>query len=116
MTNQAQNTENQDNKSKYIIPTKEKPVFKAECDFFGYIDGPYKDHIIGNCVSNTFGVDFAMSINYLHKWIKDSDAINNWPKCKFNLYVIDGSTDKYGDPVMKKVYTISASKAKKYLF
>lgn len=113
MTNQETNNQKDDNK--YIIPTKENPVFLAECDYFGYIDGIYKRHLVGNCVSDTFGIDFTKSVNDLHEWIKESEAVTDYPKCKFNLYVKDGTLDKDGDSIMKKVYTISASKAKRFL-
>jgi hypothetical protein len=102
--------------SDYIIPTKEHPVFLADCDYIGYIDGTYKKHLLGNCSSDTFGIDFAKAVNDLHEWIKEhSHLIEEYPKCKFNLYISDGSLDKYDDAIRKKVYTISARKAKKLL-
>lgn len=103
--------------NEFIIPTKSNPIFKAECDYFGYIEtNVYKDALMRNNTTSVFEISFMDSVNELHKWIKENEYIlNEYPKCKFNIYAVDGSCDKFGEYVMKKVYTISATKAKKYL-
>ena len=104
------------NTKEYITPTKENPIFIASCDHFGNIAGPYKDwRIEGVCCGDTFAVTFAGAINDLHEWLKENrDLLDEFPKSKFEIYVVDG-TVKGGEFVDKKVYSISASKAKKYL-
>lgn len=71
---------------------------------------------VNNCSFDTFGISFAESVNDLHKWIqKNKGILKEYPKCKFELYAVDGSIDNHGDFIARKVYTITASKAKKYL-
>ena len=96
----------------FIIPTKANPVFKAECDYFGYIEtGVYKDALMSNTTTSVFEISFMGAVNELHKWIKENEYIlNEYPKCKFNIYAVDGCNDKFGDYIMKKVYTISVKK------
>jgi len=58
----------------YIIPTKERPVFKALCSDFGYIErGIYKDwNIVSdkyNCVGSTFALNLTDAITALHQYI-----------------------------------------------
>ena len=101
----------------YIIPTKTEPVFSAECDYFGTIDGMYKDWLITsiNVCGSTFGINFTDSVTSLHIWLQDNpDVIKMYPKAKFSIDVIDGSL-KNGEYVRKTVYSITASKAKKYV-
>lgn len=108
---------------KYIIPTKESPVFTAVCDWFGYIeDSPYKDYFIemngatGGCVGRTFATRYADAITRLHEWIvENKQVLEDWPKCKFEIRAVDGSYDKWEQVQDKVVYTITASKARKYL-
>lgn len=102
----------------YIIPTKNRPVFTAHCDYFGRIDGviTYKDWTIGDIGGDTFATSFKDAVNYLHEWIEENKwCIEEYPKCKFIIEMIDGSLDKRRDIIYKNVYTISASKAKKLL-
>tara|TARA_R110000772_G_scaffold153261_1_gene264256 strand:- start:22797 stop:23138 length:342 start_codon:yes stop_codon:yes gene_type:complete len=100
-----------------ITPTKSNPVFIAENDYFGYIDpSMYKDGFCGNCSFKIFAIYYASAINNIHQFIQLNDhLIQNFPKSKYNIYMIDGSLDKNGDTIYKKVYTISSAKAKKYL-
>ncbi len=101
---------------KYITPTKKNPVFTAECDWFGYVPGIYKDHLAGNCISPTFGLYFKDAVNALHEWIEENpETLTDYPKCRFTLCLVDGSLNKSGDSRRQKVYTISARKAKKLL-
>jgi len=105
----------EDVEAKYIVPTKDRPVFKACCDYIGNIGGIYKDHLVGNCCSDTFGLNYKDSINGLHEWILDNKSIiEEYPKCKFDLYLIDG-TIEHEQAKEVKVYSISARKAKKLL-
>lgn len=103
--------------SKYITPTKKNPIFTAECDFFGYIETKYyKDFVVDNSYCATFALYYKDAVNKLHEWIIDNEKILSlYPKCKFNIYLIDGTMGKYGKKE-EKVYTIRASKAKKLLF
>ena len=103
----------------YIIPTKKNPVFSASCDWFGRIEENFYKmwNIPGiNLVGNTFSTDFADAVTRLHEWIKENKhVLNEYPKSKFTIDVIDGSFNKFGDYSSKVVYTISAAKAKKYI-
>ncbi len=106
----------------YIILTKDNPIFIAECDYFGNIEETmYKDWLIEelNLVGRTFATNFAHAVNKLHEWIIEANeewgVLKEYPKCKFNIWVVDGAVIKNGQDVRKKVYSISASKAKKYL-
>ena len=102
--------------SNCITPTKENPVFAADCSVFGYIDGPFKRSTINNCGIYTFALDFTNAINDLHEWIKscEKDLLEE-KKCSFSIYLVDGSLDKYGEIKLNKVYTISSKKAKALL-
>lgn len=105
---------------KYIIPTKERPVFIAVNTYFGYIEtNMYKMWKVRNNVGCTFAVKFADAVNFLHEWIKENkDIVLENPNCKYYIEVVDGSVKDYGDDyevIYKKVYEISASKAIKYL-
>ena len=111
--------ENQD----YITPTKQYPVFTAECDHFGFIEEPlYKSFLVednegSGSIGHTFALDFTNAIIRLHAWIKNNPhVVNEFPKCKFNLYLINGTIDKkLCQRHEEKVYSISAKKAKKLL-
>ena len=99
-----------------IIPTKENPTFIATCSNFGSITGQYKATEVNGCEMDTFGINFVDTINDLHQWIKENQwCIEESPKCKFEIYAVDGSVDKHGEAKWSKLYTISASKAKKYI-
>jgi len=106
----------------HITPTKENPVFIANCDWFGNIGGIYKDYLIDTDKIQTCGQTFALSysdaINKLHEWIKENtETLEAYPKCKFEIFLIDGTIDtKWNLPKQRKVYTISAKNAKAWLF
>jgi hypothetical protein len=103
----------------YIVPTKERPIFIAFCDHFGVIDGiiTYKDWCINNVCGSTFATSFKDAVNYLHEWIEENRwCINEYPKCKFEIEIIDGTFNERLDEVIrKKVYSITANKSKKLL-
>lgn len=100
-----------------IKPTKQSPVFTADCDYFGYIeDAPFKQSEVNNCIYPTFELTYMAAVNRLHEWIIDNkEILNDYPKAKFRIRIMDGTLDKYQDAIQKTVYTISASKAKKLL-
>lgn len=104
---------------KYIIPTKKSPVFAAMCDHFGYIErGLYKEADIHNSILSVFATSFADGVASLHEYLISDDGkwvVETYPKAKFELYAYDGTVDKYGDAKSVRVYSISASKAKKYI-
>jgi len=105
-----------------ITPTKESPVFVAYNDYLGRIERSlYKEWEIKekDCWScgTTFALRFTDAIVELHKWIQDNEAfINEYPKSNFYIEVVNGSIDKKGNVVHTKVYSITAKKAKQYLF
>lgn len=109
--------------NEYITPTKESPVFSAECNYFGYIEeARYKDYCIhtdkDNCdhLGRTWALDFTSAIVRLHEWIRyNADVLTEYPKCKFTIFLLDGSVDKYGDPVHYPVYSITAKNCKRFL-
>ncbi len=111
----------------YITPTKDSPIFMAECDHFGYLSQSihYKDSVIecaddnsGACL-NTFALSYESAIKYLHDYLCSEDgqwAMKEYPKAKFSIYLIDGSQDKrLGRYKTQKVYTISSKKATQLL-
>ena len=108
--------------SNYITPTKNSPIFTAECDYFGYIDrGRYKEWQVGNgnCThaGSTFATSFTDAVNALHEWLKENrEVIEDYPKSKFTIHVNYGEIDTKRDHVkIHPVYSISAGKAKKFI-
>lgn len=108
--------------NKYIRPTKKSPVFVAQCDWFGFIEeNLWKEYLVntpdGGHIGRTFAIRYHDAVNGLHEWIKENpETLKEYPKCKFDILLVDGSWDRHNDPVRKKVYTISAAKAKQLLF
>lgn len=103
----------------YIIPTKRNPIFQACCDYFGFLEGgTYKPFIISDEDSDRFstGATFATSyldaINRLHETIKEDyqHLAESAPKCKFEIYLIDGTLDKHGETKRRTIYSISVKK------
>ena len=106
------------NSKEYITPTKQRPVFAAVHDYFGYIErGFYKDSLVRSHLSTTFALSYADAVNALHEWIQQNpDNVLEYPKATMTIYSLDGRWDaKNSLPVRTKVYEIKASKAKKYL-
>ncbi len=103
---------------KYITPTKESPVFTAHCDAWGYIEtGMYKDAEMNNCLVRVFALDYIDSINMLHEWIKkNKEGLLTYGNLNFDIHALNGDVNKSGDYISKKVYSISLSKVKKYIF
>ena len=74
----------------------------------------YKMVDVGDgCVAEPFSYNFTEAIVALHELIKDWD-FKTYPKMKFELYTIDG-VDKYGELKLTSIYTLTASKAKKFI-
>lgn len=109
--------------TEYIIPTKESPVFTAECDWFGFIEGNfYKRFLItepdgGQSCGDTFAIRYHDAIVRLHEWIQENNQVlDEWPKAKFTIRLVDGSWDpRLNQRKDRVVYTISAKKAKELL-
>jgi hypothetical protein len=104
--------------NKYIIPTKENPVFRVINTYEGYIvnDCPlYKGWQVKNEQSWVCGETSATSLpgamEALFKHIQ-----NNPDKeaAKYTIEMIDGTVDKWGEPVYQIVYKISMKQAKKF--
>ena len=104
-------------KEEYITPTKERPVFTAHNDYYGYLEtNLYKDWSINDLCGSTFALSYADAIRMLHEYIIETkDEITDLPISKYEIMVIDGKLDKHGEPIRKTVYSISTAKAKKYL-
>lgn len=109
----------------YIIPTKESPVFTAECDYFGFIENNlYKFHLIecpnwdSDSICTTFALYYHDAIVNLHEWLKEhKEYVTKEPKAKFHIRMRDGSWDsKLNQAKETTVYSISAKKAKDLLF
>lgn len=102
----------------YITPSKEKPVFVAQNMYSGYyIDSPYKDWEVRNkerwVVGETTSLNLIGAIKAVFDHIKEN-AQDLSPETKFQIDMIDGSYDKYGDPIRVKCYSISVKQAKKF--
>lgn len=109
---------------KYIYPTKKHMVFTASCNYFGSIErGLYKEWAIvyneegGQLIGDTFATSFTDAVNYLHEWIQENEwCVKDYPKCIFTIESINGKLDKHEEILRRKVYSISAAKAKRLLF
>lgn len=101
-----------------IIPTKNNVVFTAECSHFGSIESNrYKKVSIGNNNhTSTFALSYRGAIEKLHDWVYNDKEylISAFPKASFHIYALDGTLDKDGNAIFKKVYTLKVSTIKKY--
>ena len=98
----------------YITPTKERPVFQATNTYEGYILNDfqtYKDWSIVNMVGETTATTLPGAMQALFTHIQSKSWMM---KATFVIEMIDGSVDKYGDPIRAKVYQISMRQAKKF--
>ena len=106
----------------FITPTKKNPIFIASCDYFGYIEeSTCKEYLVntpdGGTIGRTFALHYKEAINRLHEWIQENpEVLKSYPKCKFTVSLVNGTYDRFNSPVQKKLYTLSASKAKQLLF
>ena len=102
----------------YIRPTKANPIFIAECNYFGFIeDGNlWKEYEMetrdGLTGGYTWEIYYEKAIIRLHNWLKENkEAITEYPKAKYTIYLLDGSLDKRGERKLEKVYEITTKKA-----
>jgi len=111
-----------------ITPSTDNLIFVVDHDWFGYIDDspenfcsykPYEVRLkeYTSC-GYTFAISYEEAILKLHAWIRENkEILNKYPKGVFTIHSIDGSYDTKRDRTkLTKVYSISAAKAKKYLF
>ena len=103
---------------KYITPTKENPVFVAQNMFTGYcMRGCYKDWEVRNekrwISGETTALTLLDAIQRTYEFINEHNEFIN-ESTKFEIYMIDGSIDKFGDPIRIKCYSISMKQAKKF--
>jgi len=101
----------------YITPTKERPVFKALCRDFGFIeDNLYKEwNIISdkcNMVGSTYALSLADAVTKLLEFIPTYESINS--KSKFEIIMIDGTVNKYGEPIEVTAFSINFKQSKKF--
>lgn len=104
--------------NEYIIPTKENPVFQVVNAYEGYIVNDYltyKEWSIKNnerwVVGETTATNLPDAMQALFAHIR----MNDWKqKASYVIEMIDGSCDKFGDPVYTKVYKITMKQAKKF--
>ncbi len=102
----------------YITPTKERPVFVSINTYTGYkINGCYKDWELQTekslRVGDTTALNLTDAIRETHEYIKENqEYIEEF--VKFEINMIDGSVDKWGDPIMVKCYSISMKQAKRF--
>ena len=103
----------------YINPTKENPVFVAENSYSGYIVNEYlyKGWEVKNeqqwICGETTALHLTDAISETHKHIQAfGNSINK--DAKFVIFMIDGSVDKFGEPIRTKCYSISMKDAKKF--
>lgn len=94
--------------SKYITPTTKDPVFSAYCSVFGSIEtNYYKDYMVNFCIGSTFATNYIDAVNNLHQWIKENRDFVIKNKASFELSLINGNIDKYGDILHTKIYKLS---------
>ena len=106
------------NQNRPLTPTKESPIFTAECNSYPIEESIYKDYEVdaGDYISrgSTFAVDYDTAVNDLHKWLKENT--DHLTKENWFISMIDGSLNKDGEIAKKVVYSITTAKAKQYLF
>lgn len=103
---------------KYITPTKENPVFVAQNMYSGYfIDSAYKNWSVKNAekwvTGETTSTNLPDAIQAVFDHIKENAEYLS-PETKIQVDMIDGSYDKWGDPIRVKCYSISVKQAKKF--
>ncbi len=101
----------------YIIPTTEYPVFKALCLDFGFIEESfYKEwNIVSencNMVGATYALSLSDAISKLLEFIPAYENINK--KSKFHIIMIDGTVNKYGEPIEVVAFSITYKQSKQF--
>lgn len=105
--------------NEYIIPTKENPVFTCTNNYWGYTECyTWKGWRImneegGSIGGDTWSVRLDLAISSLFDYIKENRE-DIPEESKFEIEMIDGRVDKWGDPIRTKVYSISMKQAKKF--
>ena len=107
--------------SKFITPTEQNPIFMAAHSDFGYIETTLykqweikrKSTYIGGY---TFALNFKDAVNLLHEYIQANRwLLDGYPTATFEIYIFKGQINKWDETVLKKVYSITAKKAKELL-
>lgn len=104
--------------NKYITPTKECPIFRIMNTYEGYIVNDYltyKNWEIKTEEHWTVGETSATSLPDAMQAL--FEHIRNNPdkvKAKYVIEMLDGTADKWGDPIYVTVYKISMTQAKKF--
>ncbi len=115
-------TTEEDRATRFITPTKQRPVFQAWNTYSGYVVNPgvWKEwefrredgHLVGG---ETTATSLAGAIEALFKYIQ---AQKRWlnDEQKFEIYMIDGTPDpnNQGSAKLIPCYKISIRQAKKY--
>lgn len=104
--------------NQYITPTKEHPVFRIMNTYEGYIVNDYQTYKGWEIktdarwtVGETSATNLPDAMQVLFEHIQNnSDKV----EAKYAIEMIDGTTDKCGDPIYKMVYKISMKQAKQF--
>ena len=98
----------------FITPTKERPTFIARCNWFGYIDGIYKETqvVVENrthCMP-TYALNLSDAISNLLKYAKENKLwLLSENNTKLIIELVDGAVNTYGEIKCKKVFTLTNS-------
>jgi len=103
--------------SNSIIPTKDNPTFIASCNWFGHIEGIYKETQVVTCEGTscmpTFATTFADAIKNLLEYAKEEkEFLLEEKNTKLFIELVDGSYGEYGEVKFKKVFTLTSSQIK----
>lgn len=102
--------------AKYIIPSKEKPIFVIYDNDYGPINiGMYKDFSVpGFGTGFTSALSYSEAVNTLHDLIREGFLNDKETKGAYTIYQIDGRINvKDVDIKRTKVYSINLDKARK---
>ncbi len=103
--------------SNSIIPTKDNPTFIARCNWFGHIEGIYKETEVTTCEGTscmpTFAITFADAIKNLLDYAKEEkEYLLSDKDTKLFVELVDGSSNEDGEVKFKKVFTLTSSQIK----
>lgn len=103
--------------SHYITPTANKPVFLCLDTYYGYLKGMYKEWEVVTAQKTIGGYTWSLryedAVKLLFNHIKETAEYLN-ADSKFQIEMLDGKLDKYGDPIRTKVFSISVKQAIKF--
>lgn len=102
----------------YIAPTKQRPVFQVWNTYAGYVVTDYRTYMewkiksdICHMVGETTATDLPGTMEALFSHIGMSgDTVESG----FTIEMLDGTTDKNGEPRRTRVFTLSTKQARKY--